>query len=173
MPIFLNNQILEVVESTIHLGNPLGSKHINNVKEAIGEMNKRLNVAMSLFGNVKSSILHKLFKVFCTAFYGSQLWDYSLQTIQSVWVSWRKAIRKIYKLPQRANCHLLPLLCKDVSIEQQLHSRFLRFICDALNSKNECVNICARAAINGSRSAACNSVNFSCHKYKININIAL
>lgn len=167
-PILLNNEILEVVESAFHLGNPLGMSTENNtVKESIGDMNSRLNVSLAIFGKADSSVKYKLFKSFCTAFYGSQLWDYSLKVVDAVWTSWRKAVRRIFRLPYRAHCYILPRVCGDAPLEKQLHARFINFFHGALTSRNTCVNICARLAINGSKSPACNSVNLICHKYAI------
>jgi hypothetical protein len=168
VPVLLNGQIIDIVEKTSHLGNTLGTSTASSVtKEAIGDMNRRLNVALSLFGKVDCSIMYTLFKSFCTAFYGSQLWDYSLNVTQSVWTAWRKAVRRIFRLNPRTHCYILPFLCGDARLEQQLHARFIKFFHGAFNSQNICVNTCARLCVDGSRSPACNTLNVMSHKYGI------
>ena len=74
-------------------------------------------------------------------------------------------MRRVLGIPFNTHCRLLSLLCNELSIESQLHIRFLKFFHQSLNSENECLQICSQMALRGSRSKTCNSINFICTKY--------
>ncbi len=86
-------------------------------------------------------------------------WDHSKHNIEILYVSWRKSIRKIFGLPYQTHCALLPYICDDSRVENQLYSRIVTF-CRALEkSKNIVTNICFELAMNGSGSALCNNIS--------------
>ena len=56
----------------------------------------------------------------------------------------------------------------------QLHTRFLKFFHMTLSSKNDCISLCAKIALNGSGSIICQNLNlvsyiYSKDKYQIKI----
>ncbi len=97
--------------------------------------------------------------------YGSQIWDYSSNDVERVYTAWRKCIRRVWGLHPRTHCNLLSGISNELYIEQQLHSRFIKWFHCALNSKNNCIRTCAKLALGGSYSTICNSVNQMCHTY--------
>ena len=107
---------------------------------------------MSLFGYCHSDIKYKLFKSFAMALYGSSIWDLSAKSHDRFLVVWRKCVRKIYAIPYRTHCNLLPLLCSDMPPELQLQSRFIKFFRSALQSDNSVVQLSAKISLEGSRS---------------------
>ncbi len=121
------------------------------------------NTMSSIFAKAEIDVKYKLFKCYSMSFYGSPLWDMSNKCISRVYTTWRKCLRKLLCLPSRTHCDLLPLICNDLPVSLQLCIRFVKFITGALNSKNECVKVCAMSALNGSRSSACNNINHIAH----------
>ncbi len=111
---------------------------------------------------------YELFKVFCMSVYGSILWDYSSPRVGRFYTTWRKCIRQLFGLPYRAHNWLLHLIFNYISVDRQLHARFLKFMSLSLQSANLHVRLCASLCLSGSRSGACNSINFICSKYNIN-----
>ena len=164
----LNGKIIPRVKSEKHLGNWFGpGLSDDHFKAAISDMNWRTNDMLATFGNCNYSIKYKLFKSFCTAVYGSQLWDFSDSKVECVFTAWRKCVRRVINVPYTTHCVLLPLLCDDIGFEAQIHKRFLSFFEKAVNSSNHCVRLCANLVLNGSRSAACRSLNYVCEKYGV------
>ena len=84
--------------------------------------------------------------------YGCPLWDYSDKSICKLYVAWRKAVRSILRLPRRTHCSLLNEICSDLSIDDQLYSRFVNFFQSLLYNTNELTNMCAKLALRGSNS---------------------
>ena len=102
--------------------------------------------------------------------YVSVLWDFQYQGIQTYFTFCRKSIRRSFNIPYRTHFVLLPLICKDIPVKAQLHSRFLKFVLNNINCKNACVQLCMSICINGSQSAAGNSLNMLAFKYNFCIN---
>jgi hypothetical protein len=151
-----------------HLGNWFGpglsDEHFQAV---INDMYARTNVLMATFGKCQFDVRYKLFQSFCTAAYGSPLWDFSIRGAKKVYTAWRKCVRRVLGVPPTTHCALLPVLCNDVSLDKQLHKIFLRFFDNGVNSSNDCVSLCANLVLRGSRSATCRSLNYICESYGI------
>ncbi len=80
-------------------------------------------------------------------------------------VGWRKCVLKVMRLPYRAHCSLLPMICNDCSIETHICRRFVRFISDFITSANSCLRVGGSLAVLGSGSAASKILMHICWKY--------
>ena len=78
--------------------------------------------------------------------------NFTSKKIEDIYVLWHKAIRRIFKLPYRTHCNLLPLIVNDLPIDVQLHLRFLKFSLNSVSSDNDIIAICAKHAINNGKS---------------------
>ena len=149
-----------MVDHNKHLGNTIGHNSSSiQMQEAINEFNCKVNMVNAHFNHVNPDVLYNVFKTYCMPLYGSQLWDHSKHNIDKFYVAWRKKIRKIFGLPYQTHCALLPYICDDSRVENQLYSRIVTF-CRALEkSKNMITNICFELAMYGSGSALCNNIS--------------
>ena len=86
---------------------------------------------------------------------------------EKVFVAWRKAVRFIWKLPANTHCSLVKLICRDTSIESQIHTRFIKFLYSIVSSDYKVLGMCDKLAIDGGQSAAGKSFNFIRHKYNL------
>ena len=90
-----------------------------------------------------------------------------MKGIEKVFTAWRKAVRFVWRLPRRTHCVLLPLISDVLPIELQLQKRFVKFMQDIWNSKNEVIRICGKLTFDGSRSTAGKSFTFISSKFNI------
>ncbi len=60
------------------------------------------------------------------------------------YVTWRKIIRRLWNVPYKTHCRLLPVLLDDYSIDIQLMLRFSEFILKAYQSENSLISLCTR-----------------------------
>jgi len=58
---------------------------------------------------------------YCTSFYGCELWRLSDIGVQDFCTAWRKSVRKIWKLPHRTRCYMLPLLCHCLPVFDEIY----------------------------------------------------
>ena len=162
---FMNNQIASS-DSSIHLGNVIGPNISAKRGEAsIADFNRKINVFLSSFHNVSTNCLYKIFISICMSLYGCQLWDVSHRYTNNFFVSWRKAIRRMFKLPYRTHSCLLHFIINDLPVDGQIHLRIIKFF--NCMYKNNVMSLCGRLAANGSGLPASNSLNFVCYMYKI------
>ncbi len=65
------------------------------------------------FANFKyanSNIRNVLFHKYCTAFYGSQVIPMCNSCMEEIYIAWRVAIRRVWRVPWTTHCKLLPHL---------------------------------------------------------------
>lgn len=114
-PFIWAGQVIDISLEAAHLGHSVGDNVGDSVlNNAINGLYVKVNTIMSLFGYCHSDIKYKLFKSFAMALYGSSIWDLSAKSHDRFLVVWRKCVRKIYAIPYRTHCNLLPLLCSDM-----------------------------------------------------------
>ena len=75
-----------------------------------------------------------------------------------------KSIRRLFNIPYRTHCALLPLICQDIPVETQLHSRLMKFVLNNSNCEKACVQLCMSICINGIQSVVENSLNLLAFK---------
>ena len=63
-----------------------------------------------------------------SSFYGCELWDLSGGSLSAFCMAWHKALRRIWNLPYRTHCHLLPLLCNCMPVFDEICKRSLKFL---------------------------------------------
>ena len=57
----------------------------------------------------------------------SSVLDFDSKLINKLYVAWRKAVRKLLKVPQRTHGYLLHGIENIVPVNVQLHKRLIRF----------------------------------------------
>jgi len=164
-----NEQIIEESMSEVHLGNRVGPRsHVVSVNDAVSDFYRRFNYFMSNFPFLEVDVKYRLFKTFCMAMYGSQLWDFSAPQCERFYVAWRKAVRRLCNISPRTHCYLLPLIVGDDPVDVQLHRRFVNFFSQLLNSTNSCVQILSQLALK-SGSDVSKSIRFISRKYGFDV----
>lgn len=158
--VIFNGVLIKSESTAVHLGSVIGyGADKKRIDKAISDVVVQTNTICSLFSKTCIDVKYKLFKSYCMSLYGSPLWDLTAKNVSNMYTTWRKCIRRLYCLPYRTHCYLLPLICCDVPVQVQLCKRFSKFMYGAINSSNECVKTCAVSALYGSCSSAGNNVN--------------
>ena len=167
----LHGNRIDIVQSEAHLGNFFGANSFHSqIDRSIRDLYMNFNLLLAQFSHVSVDIKYTLFKSFCLSMYGSQLWNFESELCEKFYVAWRKCVRRLFKLPQRAHCDLLHHICEDIPIEAQLHCRFGNFLNSCLQSKNDLIKTVCINALGNPRSNLNMSTNFMCHTYNINRN---
>ena len=110
------------------MGNVIGPNiSTKSVEVSIADFNRKTNVLLSSFHNVSTKCLYKIFISICMSLYGCQLRDVSHKFTINFFVSWRKTIRRMFKLPYRTHSCLLHLIINDLPVDGQIHLRIIKF----------------------------------------------
>ena len=76
----------------------------------------QVNDVLCFFGKVSCDVKARLFRAYCTSFYGCELWDLSGGSLSAFCTAWRKASRRIWNLPCRTHtvtyCRFYVIACR-------------------------------------------------------------
>ena len=153
----LDNDIISKLEHTVHLGHHVGvNSNTNNINKANRELICRTNTMLSRFNFCSSEIKSRLFRTYCTSFYGCPLWDLSSDYIKYFYRTWRKCIRRVWNLPYRCHNKFTYIIYDNLPIDIQLMLRFINFYLGVLTSKNPIVSICSQLCSHSNTAVAKN-----------------
>ena len=145
--LYLNNQLIEQKSNAVHLGTTIGEKCDQiNLKKAAADLYVATNCLMSRFSFCSIDVLTMLFNSYCTAFYGSVLWN--LEDIENVEIAWKKCVKRIWRLDVRTRSQYVIHLMK-CPLQEMLYVRFLRFFSNCWDSNNATICSIAKQCLLG------------------------
>ena len=144
----ISGEQVSVSDNMTYLGHDISSNiYETGIKNISRDFVVKFNSVLSDFSSIKSSLRYDLMLKYCTSFYGVMLCDLSDRSnMERLYKQWRKAIRRIWRLPMRTHSRLLPLICKNVPIDIILKRRFWNFFKNGMKSKNHIVSQIFRRA---------------------------
>ena len=144
-----------------HLGHIIGRNNMQTaVRQMANDMTWRVNSLISNFSFCSFEVRRKLFMFFCTSFYGICLLDLQSREFENFFTAWRKAIRKVFKVPARTHSCLLPGIAECLPIKEQTCERLIRFAKSCLSESNPCVVLLMDIALHDSGSFMSNCLNY-------------
>ena len=162
----INNQVIETVTELTYLGFKINANRNDTaVQSIINDVNCQVNTLIGDLGVLSSDVKDKLFNSYCTSLYGSNFCD--MTDIKKLKVAWRKAIRKLYRLPCRTHSNLLPVITNIIPVDTLIHVRFLKHIVAGLNHDNSVIRTIFRLNFNGYLSRNVTNLLYVCNYYKI------
>ena len=152
-PILLNGDPLPWVREVKHLGNILQCE--NNMKRDIavkrGKFIGKVNSLLQELHFAEPSVLIKLLKIYCTSFYGSNLWDIYSADVDRLFRSWNVTIRNVCKVPYTTHRYLIEPLSECHHPKTMLTSRFVKFTKSLLTSSKPSIRYLASITRNDNR----------------------
>ena len=103
-------------------------------------MNMRFNNVFAESSDCDSGTLSTLFKTYCMNIYECQIWRYNGNYLDTFYTIWRKAIRRVWKIPYRTHNNLVHLINISCSINTVLEKRSIKCIWTLTNSQNQLYN---------------------------------
>lgn len=146
---FINSNAIEYVQNWAHLGHILNTEldDKDDIEHRRIQTVKQINDVLCYFGKLDAIIKLKLLYSFCSSWYGCELWDPQSKALSSFCVSWRKALKRIWKVPNNTHANILYGLCCKRPVEVEMCSRSLSFIFKCVNSDNYLVRSTVRHVI--------------------------
>ena len=165
-----NGKKIPYVTKCLHLGNSISTTDTKRsmINNAIADLNIKSNNLLADFSFSSSSTLSVLFKSYCMNIYGSALWRYNNHSnIENFCVSWRKIVRRLWKIPYRTHNSLVHLINKCDSINCILEKRCVQFLWNLFNSDNVLFSRIIRYSMHNSDTTIGENVRYFMYKYKI------
>ena len=92
----------------------------------------QVNNLLCYFRKLTSSVKYRLFRSYCSSFYGCELWSLTANKLLDFCTAWRKGVRSVWNLPQTTHCYLLPLICKCLPVFDEICRRSINFARDCI-----------------------------------------
>ena len=165
----VNNEIVSRCDSAMHLGHMLYT--VNTSKElteqAIKDFKKSYYSFISRFDTCYTTSKDKLFHQYCSAMYGSQLWDMTSPKVDKMYTQWRKAHRQVLGLPYMTHCDMLPLIANNMPLDCILDCKYIAFYKSIEKSENKIIKYTAKNKVYDHSSTLGKNINHLLNKYDI------
>ena len=111
---------------------------------------------------------YRLFKTCCMSLHGILLCDLSSKHVKSLYTAWRKAVRRLCRIPYNmTHFDLLHLIVNDLPYNMQMHRSLTTFFISICRNRSQLISLCTRMCLNDSRPI----VSKSLHHILLNYNI--
>jgi len=111
---------------------------------------------------------YRLLQAYCTSYYGCELWELWHKSFNQFASSWRRGVRKCWRLPFTTHSNLLPALCGTCAIEDEICCRVLNFISTCLHCDCPVVNFIANYGVTFGKMFSTIGSNMAFCDYKYN-----
>lgn len=160
-------EVVEKVNELSYLGYLFSCDQSDSFQTSlVKDFNCKFNIFMSDFNKVTSKLKHDLFNIYCCNFYGSNICKF--QNLQSIDIQWRKAVRRIWRLPYRARSVLLPFISNSLPPSISFLKRFVKFYLKNIQSNNTIVNFVFNSALSNDTRLG-NNIRYVLYKYDLSL----
>ena len=162
----ISNELIPVVTKVKHLGHILcNNGGYLDESYIAGCFNRTVNMLLANFGSISSDILKKLFTHYCTNFYGVALCNVRSKGFNNLHILWRKAVKRILRLPFRTHNVLLPCILGKPDFDTAILIRIVKFYISMLYSSNDIVKCLAHRCQQQTVSNMGKNISLCYHKY--------
>ena len=164
-----NGSKIKMVDKCKYLGTTLYSDvKFKHTPDVVRDLTVSLNNLMADFSFVDSSTLSRLFDSYCMNLYGSQLFRYNdIKSMELLYVTWRKSIRKIWKISPRSHCNLLHHINSCDPIDNIMEKRCIKFIWNLMNSDTNLFDRTVKYSLSMSSTTLGENIRYFMFKYGI------
>jgi len=149
----IGSNLIEEVDKWTHLGHIINNK-LTDDDDVIARRNSlvgQINNFLCNFSKLDSSVKNDLFKVYCSSFYGCELWDLNNVNIEKCCIEWRKGARRVWELPRDAKSDIVYCITDVIPTFDEICRRSLNFIVSCRNSDSQLVRFIANCGLRYSR----------------------
>jgi hypothetical protein len=146
---YIGDKPIEYVDSFAHLGHIITNQLTDNadITQRQTDFVRQVNNVLCFFSKQKSCVKYRLFRSYCMAMYGCELWSLSNDQLNDLCLSWRKSLRRIWRLPHNTHSYLLPTLSRCLPLFDEFCLRTLNFINTCISSDSNLVRAVAKYGI--------------------------
>jgi len=165
---YVNKQKIECVHELVYLGYLIkGNRSDPLVQPVVSDFNKKFNAFIGDLDCLSSDVKASLFQQYCTSMYGVLFCQLYHGDMNKMRVSWRKSMRRMFKLPHRTHCNLLPVISGILPFDVQVDMRFLKHMITGLRHRNSIVSFLFRMCYNLDLSTMAKNLRVICARYGI------
>ena len=168
----INGKQVKSVDSVTHLGHDINSNIFNcEATKCIRDFHTQFNSFLGNFNNTTSYMRNYLFFKYCSSFYGSQFLPIYNDTMNTLVRAWQVAVRRVWRVPWRTHCNLLPHIAGVIPPELSFAKRAISFTKLLLNSNNKTVKMITGMGLYGKHSIIGANARHLIYKYDLNCKV--
>ena len=170
--LFIDGKLIERVQSFSHLVHII-TADLNDSDDILHRRNcfvGQANNIMCFFSKLDRMVRSKLLSTYCSSRYECELWLLDNSDINVFGTAWRKAARRVLKLPPDTHNSLIPLLLNALPFFDNICKRSARFIIFCLQSNVSLVRFVARFGVfvNRCTSPLGRNIQYCCSNFNWN-----
>ena len=155
-----------------HLGHTINANIFKcDTSKCIRDFNSQTNSFLGDLSKISSNMRNYLFFEQCNSFYGSQFLPLYDNNLNSLYTAWNIAVRRVWKVPWRTHCNILPHLAGVMSPELNFAKRAISFAKLLSKSNNKVVNMITGMGLYGKHSILGANIRHLKAKYELNIKV--
>jgi len=122
--------MIDLVQSFSHLDHliTLDSDNSEDITIRKHSYIRQVNNTLCYFGKLSFFVKYNLFYLYCTSYYGCELWSLSNSNVKEFCGAWRKSLRCVWGLPFPTHGVLLPLLSQCLPVLDEICRRSLNCV---------------------------------------------
>ena len=168
--IMINDKQVHAVDQITHLGHNINSNIFKcDTSKFIRDFYSQCNSFLGDFNNTSSHMRNYLFFKYCNSFYGSQFLPVYNDSMNDVFRAWHVAVRRVWRIPWRTHCNLLPHIAGVMPPQLSLVKRTISFTNMLVNSKNKTVKMISGMGLYGKHSIFGANARHLIAKYELSI----
>ena len=162
----MDNDVLPWREQIVHLGHTICA-NLSDLPDQTSRklsFNFQFNSILPSLSFLPSDVRAHIFTTYCSSFYGSVLWRLS-ESLNPIFTSWRKAVRRLFIVPPNTHCNILPCLLNSLAVNDFFVTRFVQFYHACRRSSNTIVNLLSRVSADSTSFHFGYNIRQILHKY--------
>ena len=158
-----------MVDKCKYLGTTLYSDvKLKHTPDVVRDLTVSLNNLFVDFSVVDGSTLSRLVDSYCMNLYGRQLFRYNdIKSMELLYVTWRKSIRKIWKISSRSHCNLLHHINSCDPIDNITEKPCIKLIWNLMNSDTIVFDRTVKHSLSMSSTTLGENIRYFMFKYGI------
>ena len=137
---------LPYIDSFTHLGHTLAKDCRINIDTQIKRMTyiSKCNEVKETYNFLHPKEMQKIILTFCSAFYGSNLWDFKSKGVKQIYNLWNTMVRDVYGLSRMTRSYIMEqLLSVHHGFKVDILSHFQKFYWKLLQSPSQPIRVLA------------------------------
>ena len=138
----INGQPIDSVPSYKHLGHLINFRFddFDDILEKRLTFIGQCNNVICYFSKLTSNVKQRLLNIFCTSFFGCELWSLNNPGIDTLAVAWRSALKRLWLLPRNSHGYLVHAVTNTSSVQELIFKRTQNFINKCLSHKSKLIS---------------------------------
>jgi len=147
---FVANKMIDNVDRFSHLGHIITSSLLDgdDIVQRRNTFVGQTNNVLCIFNKLNTMVNLKLSKSYCTSIYGAELRALDSVNIETFFIAWRKALRRIlYICSYNSHSYFLPILSDTLPLYDEICKRSLKPVATTLVSSSQLVQSIANYCV--------------------------